>query len=71
MVGAGMVLLAFWFDGHTVSRGPWVLHAGINAVHVAAGALWSGGVLVLAARVWRRRRRGQPQDGAWLVAVAT
>jgi copper transport protein len=67
LVGAGLVLLSFWFDGHTVSQGPWVLHAAVNAVHVGAAAVWSGGVLVLTALVWRRRRRGEPQDGAWLV----
>ena len=68
LVGAGMVLVSFWFDGHTYSQGPWVLHAGVNAVHVAAAAVWSGGVLVLAALVWRRYRRDEVQDGAWLVA---
>jgi copper transport protein len=68
VVGALLVLAAFWFDGHTVTRGPWVLHAAVNAVHVTAGAVWSGGLVVLAALVWRRWRRRLPQDGAWLVA---
>lgn len=68
LVGAGLVVVAFWFDGHTVSRGPWALHAGINAVHVTAAAVWSGGLVVLAALVWRRHHRGEAQDGAWLVA---
>ncbi|WP_299445965.1 CopD family protein [uncultured Phycicoccus sp.] len=67
-LGAGLVLIAFWFDGHTASVGPVALHVGINAVHVAAGAAWSGGVLVIAALLWRRHRRGEGEDGAWLVA---
>jgi copper transport protein len=68
LVGAGMVLVAFWFDGHTASRGPWPLHAAVNTVHVAAAAVWSGGLIVLTALVWRRHRSATPQDGAWLVA---
>lgn len=68
LLGAGLVLVAFWFDGHTASVGPVVLHVAINTVHVGAGAVWSGGVLVIAALLWRRHRRGEDGDGAWLVA---
>lgn len=66
-VGFALVLASFWFDGHTVTRGPWVLHAAANLVHVVAAAVWAGGVLVMTSLVWRRRRRGLPGDGAWLV----
>lgn len=67
LLGALMVLVAFWFDGHTVTKGAWPVHAAVNAAHVAAGAIWSGGVLVLWALVLWRHRRGVPLDGAWLV----
>ena len=54
------MLVSFWFDGHTVSKGPRVLHALFNTVHVAAGSIWVGGVVAMAAILWRRRRSGQP-----------
>ena len=67
IAGFALVLASFWFDGHTVTRGPWALHAAVNLVHLVAGAVWAGGVFVMAALVWRRRRRGLPGDTAWLV----
>lgn len=57
-IGAGFVLLSFLFDGHTTSEGPRILHAFANVVHVSAGAVWGGGVLMLAYVVARRHRRG-------------
>lgn len=67
VAGFALVLASFWFDGHTVTRGPWALHAASNLVHLVAAAVWAGGVFVMTALVWRRRRRGLPGDGAWLV----
>ena len=67
IAGFALVLASFWFDGHTVTRGPWALHAAVNLVHLVAAGTWAGGVFVMAALVWRRRLRGLPGDGAWLV----
>ena len=56
--GAGLVLVSFLFDGHTASEGPRALHALANMIHVGAGAIWAGGVLMLAHVIARRHRRG-------------
>jgi copper transport protein len=57
-VGAAMAMISFWFDGHTVSRGPRVLHAVVNLTHVSAGSIWFGGIVGLAVIGWLRRRTG-------------
>lgn len=57
-VGAGLVLISFLFDGHTASEGPRALHAVANMIHVGAGAIWAGGVLMLVHVITRRHRRG-------------
>ncbi len=62
-----VILVSFWFDGHTVSKGFRPLHALVNTVHVAAGAVWVGGVVVLSALVWSRIRSGEPSRLAELV----
>lgn len=56
LAGAIVAVVSFGFDGHTVSRGPRVAHAVVDAVHVAAGAVWAGGVVGLVAVAWLRRR---------------
>ncbi len=58
--GTAAILAAFLFDGHTVSEGPRALHAIINVVHVTAGAVWAGGLLMMALVIWRRFRRKSP-----------
>jgi copper transport protein len=58
--GAVLILASFWLDGHTVSKGFRPLHAFVNTVHVAAGAVWVGGVVALAAVVWGRYRHHEP-----------
>lgn len=58
--GVVLILASFWFDGHTVSKGFRPLHALVNTVHVAAGAVWVGGVVALAAVVWSRSRHHEP-----------
>ncbi len=55
LIGAALVTVSYSFDGHTVTEGPRLLHAAANATHVTAAAVWSGG-LVLLADVLRRRR---------------
>ena len=57
-VGALLLVMSFWFDGHTVSKGWRPLHAVVNSVHVVAGSVWFGGVVTLAALAWWRFRRG-------------
>lgn len=57
MAGIALALGAYWFDGHTVSRGPWIVHAAVNLVHVAAASVWVGGVFAVTLLVWMRRRR--------------
>ena len=56
--GVVLVIVSFWFDGHTVSKGFRPLHALVNSVHVAAGAVWVGGVVTMAAIIWNRYRSG-------------
>ncbi|BAN03493.1 copper resistance CopC/CopD family protein [Ilumatobacter coccineus] len=65
--GIALVIVSFWFDGHTVSKGFRPLHALVNSVHVVAGAIWVGGVVTMAAVLWSRHRAGRPTRGAELV----
>jgi copper transport protein len=62
VVGALMGVLSYNFDGHTVSRGPRLVHCGFDIVHVAAGSVWAGGVvaLVVVALIRRRAAAGGP-----------
>ena len=58
-VGALTILASFLFDGHTVTEGiPWVT-AVLDVVHVAAGAVWAGGVTMLVVVLWGRHRAGR------------
>jgi copper transport protein len=58
-VGALTILASFLFDGHTVTEGiPWVT-AVLDVVHVAAGAVWAGGVAMLVVVLWGRHRAGR------------
>lgn len=65
--GAGIMILSFSFDGHTVSEGPRLVHALVNVVHVAAGSIWVGGVVAMAALIRWRARRERPTRGAEMV----
>ncbi len=56
LIGAALVIVSYSFDGHTVTEGPRLLHAAANATHVTAAAVWSGGLVLLADLL--RRRRG-------------
>ena len=67
LVGAGILVASFWFDGHTVTEGLRPLHAVANSVHVVAGSIWAGGVIAMAAIMWRRRRNGRPTGALDLV----
>lgn len=59
VAGAAAALVSFGFDGHTLSRGPRVVHALVDVVHVVAGSVWAGGVVGLLT-VWIARRASGP-----------
>jgi copper transport protein len=59
LVGYALVMASFWFDGHTVSKGPWAIHSLINLVHLGAAAVWGGGVFAMTTVAWRRRRSSE------------
>ncbi len=65
--GCGLAVMSFWFDGHTVSKGFRPLHAVANSVHVIAGSVWVGGVVVMAVVLWSRHRRGVASRASELV----
>lgn len=67
LAGLALALASYWFDGHTVSRGPWLVHALVNLVHVGAAAVWVGGVFAMTALVLLRRRRTEPTGLAAMV----
>jgi len=56
LVGAALAVLSFAFDGHTVTTPPRTLVAVLDVVHVAAGAVWLGGVvgIVVVSQFFRR-----------------
>lgn len=66
-VGAALIVMSFWFDGHTVTKGFRPLHIAVDTVHVAAASVWVGGVVALCTIVWSRHRRGAPSGAAQLV----
>ncbi len=57
VLGAFALLAAHLFDGHTVTKGPRLVTGVVDVIHVAGGAVWVGGVLMLASVLWRRRRQ--------------
>ena len=59
LFGYALVLISFWFDGHTVSKGPWAVHSLVNLVHLGAAAVWGGGVFAITTIAWMRRRRSE------------
>lgn len=58
LAGVLLALLSYSFDGHTVTAGTHVLTAAVDMVHVAAGAVWAGGLAMLVYVIWSRHRRG-------------
>ena len=67
LVGVVILIASFWFDGHTVTEGFRPLHALANSVHIVAGSIWAGGVIAMAAIMWRRSRRGRASGALDLV----
>lgn len=56
VAGLLLALVSFSFDGHTVMHDPRLLHSVIDAVHVAAGSVWFGGLVGLALVAFHRHR---------------
>jgi copper transport protein len=67
LAGVALVVISFWFDGHTVSEGNRIVLAALDSVHVVAGAVWVGGVVGFAAIVSWRARREVPTRAAELI----
>ncbi len=58
-LGAAALVGSYVFDGHTVTKGDRGFTGLLDIVHVGAGAVWVGGVAMLAAVLWRRQRDGR------------
>ena len=58
LAGVGLLLVSYTFDGHTVTEGSRWLTALVDIAHVAAGAVWAGGLVMVAYVVWQRHLRG-------------
>ena len=59
LFGALALIAAHLFDGHTVTEGSRLWTGIADAVHVAGGAVWVGGVLMLCVVLWRRHHQGR------------
>ena len=58
--GIGAIIISFWFDGHTVTKGFRPLHAVVNSVHLVAGSVWAAGIVMMSIVIWMRFRQGRP-----------
>jgi copper transport protein len=65
--GTAFLLASFTLDGHTFTEGNHLLTSAATVAHVAAGSVWAGGVVALAAILLSRRRQGNPLDAVDLV----
>ncbi len=69
LIGAGAVtVVSYLWDGHQRTAEPGWLLLSADAVHLAAGAVWLGGLVVLARTLRDRSLAGDPVGGARLVA---
>lgn len=68
VAGAGLLLGSLLLEGHTLTTGPATVVWGAAATHVAAAAVWLGGLVVLAVVLRARRRADDPLGAARLVA---
>lgn len=68
LAGAAAVPLGFAVTGHTRTMSPAAVGYVADVAHVAAGALWLGGLVAVVAAVRRRRAAGDPTGAA--VALA-
>lgn len=65
---AAVAIATFVIDGHTRTVDPAWLMVASDAMHLAAGAVWLGGLVVLAAAVREHRLDDDPVGAARLVA---
>ena len=69
LIGAGaLAVVSYLLDGHQRTTEPGWLVLTADAVHLAAGAVWFGGLVVLARTLRDRSLAGDPVGGARLVA---
>ncbi|MEZ5257113.1 MAG: CopD family protein [Ilumatobacteraceae bacterium] len=54
LVGVGLILASHIFGGHTVTEGYRPLTAILDTIHVAAAAIWAGGLVMIIAVSWKR-----------------
>lgn len=66
--GAALVLVAFTVSGHTRSATSPALMMVSDLVHVTAGAVWFGGLVMLAVHLRARRRSDEPVAATRMVA---
>lgn len=64
IAGVTAVVASFMFDGHTVSAEPDLVARIAALIHVIAGGVWLGGLVVLADTLVRRKRAGTQLDAA-------
>lgn len=62
VLGLTLLTASHLFDGHTLSEGNRLLASFATVAHVIGGAVWGGGVIMLAATLWNRRRDSQPLE---------
>lgn len=72
LAGAGLILLSHVFAGHTVTEGFRLLTGLLDVIHVGAGAVWAGGLVMIIVVSWRRyqddrdlRPRNWPSGSRW------
>ncbi|NNF53044.1 MAG: copper resistance protein CopC [Acidimicrobiales bacterium] len=59
LIGSALLVVAYLFDGHTVTEGNRFLTGLVDLVHVGGAGVWAGGVVMIAAVLFRRHRRGE------------
>ncbi len=64
IAGVTAVVASFMFDGHTVSAQPDLVARIAAVVHVIAGGVWLGGLVVFADTLARRKSAGEQLDAA-------
>ena len=64
IAGVTAVVASFMFDGHTVSADPDLVARVAALVHVIAGGVWLGGLVVLADTLVRRKMAGTQLDAS-------
>lgn len=68
LVGAAVAPLGFVLTGHTLTMSPAVVAYLADLAHVAAAAVWFGGLIAVVVAVGRRRRDDEPIEAAEAIA---